>query len=136
LGKILTNQGRYGVLVVDCSPGFATAHDRVYVYPRAPFPAGQGWRASLNTTDAVWVFDVGARREASLIIDFHPNSSGPGLAADLYDDRDGDGNLRYEIDDGIPVTAESTFPTVRVVAPDGWWTKGATINFNLNVTVD
>ena len=136
LGSKRANQGQYGVLIIDCSPGFATAHDRVYVYPRTPFPAGQDWHASLNTTDAVWVFDAGARREASLIIDFHPNWSGPGLVADLYDDRDGDGNVRYAIDDGIPVPAESTFPTVRIVATDGWWTRGAAVNFNLNITVD
>ncbi|MGH2460698.1 MAG: hypothetical protein ACRDIY_17730 [Chloroflexota bacterium] len=136
LGRESTSPGRDGVLVVDCAPGFATAHDRVYVYPRAPLPSSQDWRASMNATDAVWVFDVGARDAASLMIDFHPNRNGPGLVADLYDDQDGDGNVRYRMVDGIPVPAESAFPTVRVVAPDGWWTRGALVNFNLNVTVD
>ncbi len=136
LGHQDASPGRYGVLIVDCAPGFATAHDRLYVYPRGPIATGQDWRADLNTTDAVWIFDVGARREASLIIDFHPNPGGPGLEADLYDDRDGDGNVLYQLADGIPVPAEAKFPTVRVLAPDGWWTKDGKVNFNLNVYVD
>ncbi len=123
------------LVIVDCSPGFASGHDRIYIYGRS----GGGLTVapdSLNMSDAVWLFDFANIGRASLIIDFHPNRHGPGIAADLYDDQDGDGAVAYTVRDGAPVASESRFPTIQVVAPDGWWVRDGRINYNLFVNVD
>ncbi|HLQ35645.1 MAG TPA: hypothetical protein VK457_23400, partial [Chloroflexota bacterium] len=130
-------QGRPGgrdILVIDCQPGFASAHDRIYVYPRSAGQHGTTWQDDLNMSDAVWLFDPGARNHPSLIVDFHRASQG--LVADVYDDQDGDGKVEYRLMNGLPVPAETSFPTIHVVASDGWWIKDGKINYNLDIDVD
>lgn len=122
------------VLILDCNPGFATAHDRAYMYSRRPVTTSGDWRSQLNFDDAVWIFDAGARGTPSLLIDFRRDGSA--AVADLYDDRGGDGIVRYGLERGYPRSAETRFPPVRVVAPDGWWVKDGRTNFNLRIAVD
>jgi hypothetical protein len=92
------------------------------------------WQQNVRFEDEVWVFDVGALGRASLIVSFHQD--GDTLTANLFDDKDGDGQVRHRIENGHPRVTESPYWTVRVIAPDGWWLKGGKINFNLKILVD
>ncbi len=127
---------QFGVnlLILDCAPGFATEHDRIYMFARKPVDFSADWHNQLDFTDAVWTFDTGARGKASLIIDFHPSPTG--LIADIYDDRNGDGEIRYGYERGYPKSVESRFPTLHITAPDGWWVRDGKINYNLKLVVD
>ena len=129
-------QTRFGVhiLVLDCAPGYATEHDVAYMYARAPVDTGADWHSQLNFTDSVWLFDAGARGKASLIIDFHKESQG--LVADLYDDPKSSGEIHFGLERGYPRSVANRFPTMKVVAPDGWWVRDGKVNFNLKIDVD
>jgi hypothetical protein len=124
------------VVVMDCAPGFASARDRIHVYPRSPTLRPVDWRDALDTRDAVWAFDAATTGRASLVIDFHPDRAGTGVIADLYDDQNGDAAVAYALRDGVPAVTESRWPTVTIAAPDGWWVRDGRINFNLDIDVD
>jgi O-antigen/teichoic acid export membrane protein len=120
-------------LEVDCTPGFATPHDRIDVFAREPF-TGSPWQEHLDVQNAVWIFDAGSTGQAKLIVDFH--SVDGNATADLYDDGDGDGRVLYEIRQGIPVVVENGGRwAVRLKAHGGWVIDGKT-NFNLDLVVD
>jgi hypothetical protein len=123
-----------GVITVDCVPGWSTQHDRIKIYPRGnPGPAASSDESRF--ADAVWVFDVAARRQASIIIDFHPLSGS--LVADLFDDGNGDGAVDYVVREGVPTVLENGGkPTIRVVSRDGWWQRDGRTSFNLDLLVD
>lgn len=122
------------VLILDCAPGFATDHDRAYMYARGAVDTGADWRTQLNFSDAVWLFDAGARGKASLIIDFRRTARG--LVAELFDDVRGEDGVRYGLERGIPRSVQTRFPTVRITAPDGWWVRDGAVNYNLRIDVD
>lgn len=128
--------GSHGQLTIDCAPGFASARDRLLVFPRSQEPQTTDWRTHLNMANALWLFDAGASGRASLIIDFHPDARGAGLVADLYDDQDGDGQVAFILKDRLPAPNEGRFPTVQVRAPEGWWLRGDTVNYNLDISVN
>src|SRR5207253_2245823 len=46
------------VLVLDCQPGYASGHDRAYMYPRQPVDPRADWRAQMDFTNALWIFDA------------------------------------------------------------------------------
>jgi hypothetical protein len=129
-------QRQFGVdvLILDCKPGYATDHDRAYMFARHSVDTSAAWRSQVDLTDAVWVFDAAARGKPSLIIDFH--REGRKLVATIYDDVNRDGEIRYGLERGIPKSTESRFPTVTVSAPDGWWVRDGKVNYNLEIVVD
>jgi hypothetical protein len=92
------------------------------------------WQQNINYQNETWVFDHGAQGRASLIITF--KQDGTSLVAELYDDRNGNGNVSYEIDGGRVVITESQYCTVKVTTPDGWWLKDGKLNYNLHIQVD
>jgi hypothetical protein len=122
------------VLILDCNLGFATAHDRAYMYPRKAVNTGVDWRTQVDFTDAVWLIDAGARGKASLIINFR--QEGGTVVAELFDDVSGDGEVRYGLERGYPKSVESRFPTVKVTGRDGWWVRDGKVNYNLTIVVD
>ena len=121
-------------LIIECAPGFATPRDRIVMYTRHGLSAETSWYDVLDFQDSVWIFDAGADGTANLVISFYPE--GKALVADLYDDQDGDGQVGVILENDFPAIRETPYPTVRVVAPDGWWQSGDTINFNLDISVD
>jgi hypothetical protein len=122
--------GRFQTLTLACA--FATARDQVTVYARSQgFPEAARWQDAVTFRDEVWIFDANATGRASLIIDFRQDGSA--LVANLFDDQDGDAAVSYEMHGGVPAVTESTQPTVRVSAADGWWTRDGKSNFNLNI---
>ena len=122
-------------MILDCTPGYATEHDRLLVYSSTPFDQNLPWQENLDSSSATWVFDVGADERANLIINFHHGEDG--LVADLYDDGDSDGQVSYNFDSaGLSITENDGNWTLRVIAPGGWWTDGSRTNFNLDILVD
>ncbi|MBN2148900.1 MAG: hypothetical protein JW726_16045 [Anaerolineales bacterium] len=92
------------------------------------------WQENIAYEDETWVFDHGSQGKASLIIHFREDGSA--LVAEIYDDRDQDGEVLYEINDGQVVVTEIPYWTVRVVAADGWWMKENELNYNLHISID
>ena len=133
-------------VMIDCAPGYATAHDRIVIYRRAGTDRSKSWHENLDQTNSIWIFEVGAQARASLIIDFHPIDSG--LAADLYLDQNADNAVDYVIglDGSLEVREKSmgapdpdtgsTPWMFRVIARDGWWEHNGITNFNLDIEVD
>ncbi len=114
---------------------FATQKDRVLVYDGGGDMAqSSNWREATDFINDTWLFDVEANGDAQLAIVF--SKEGDKLVANLYDDQDGDGKVRYTLEKGYPKITESRWPTVTVVAKDGWWIDGDKINFNLDMSVD
>lgn len=127
-----TGDGRPNVTIIDAA--FATERDQVRVYDRGQnMVASDDWRIATDFTDDVWVFDVGADGTAQLIITFQQTDAG--LVAELWDDRTGDGRVLHQIEPTLELL-DSPFPTVRVLAHDGWWQRADRSNFNLRLTVD
>jgi hypothetical protein len=122
--------GRFQRLTLACA--FASATDQVTVYARSHgFPETARWQDAVTFRDEVWIFDANATGRASLIIDFRQDGSA--LVANLFDDQDGDAAVSYEMHGGVPAVTESTQPTVRVSAADGWWTHDGIPNLNLHI---
>lgn len=92
------------------------------------------WRQNIAYENETWIFDHGTRGKASLIVDF--TRDGSSLVAELYDDRNGDAEVRYQLDGANVKITESQYWTVRVVAPDGWWIQEDDLNYNLHILVD
>ncbi len=122
--------------MLDCKPGYATADDRIVVYPRAGVRSGVDARAQLDQTNAVWLFEPGPGNGVALLVDFHDGPGG-GRTADLYDDGDGDGRVSFAFVAGIPKALEhGGRPTVSVTSLDGAWSTGGRPSFNLDIRVD
>lgn len=87
----------------------------------------------LNPGDCTWVFDSGADGTANLIIRFH--KEGETFVADLYDDRDEDGQVSHTVTGAQVDVTESDFWTVQVISDTPWYANGR-FNFNLTLFVD
>lgn len=83
----------------------------------------------------VWLFDAGGDGTTNLIIVFRTVNDR--ALALLFDDQNNNGAVDHQLSgDSITVT-ESTFPTLTVTAPDGWWVRpDGTVNYNLTIDVD
>jgi hypothetical protein len=128
----LDGDGRPDVTVIDCS--FSGERDTVTVYDRGgDMRPAQQWRQATDFENDLWVFDAGSDGNAELIISF--GRTAEGLVAELWDDQDGDVRVRYTAPPELAIQ-ESPWPSVRVMAPEGWWTRDGKTNFNLNLTVD
>ena len=122
-------------LQLDCAPGFASPRDRVFMFVRAGVDPAVPWQRNINFDDAVWFFHTNGSPEPNLIIDFRRN--GPGLAAYIYDDGDGDGRVAYRLrGEQVEVQENRGLWTMRITAPEGWWVRDAKVNFNVNIDVD
>ena len=122
-------------MILECSPGFATPHDWIKIYSRAGFDSSQPWQSNLDYTNSIWLFQPASQYWTSLIIDFHQEAEG--LVADFYDDGNGDDEVSYQLQGGVPaVTENAGHWSLRVIARDGWWTKGGIVNYNLDLLVD
>ena len=130
----LNGDGKPDVTLIECD--FASAQDQVLVYDQnGDMPTGSEWQEITDFQDDVWIFDVGADGSAQLVVVFHRGADG--LVADLYDDGDGDGEVHYGLQGSTPLVTENGGKwSLRVIARDGWWTQGGTVNFNLDLLVD
>jgi hypothetical protein len=122
---------------VNCDlSGRGALSDRLTIIDRAKDrPRSAGWPEVAGTTDATWLFDYQGDSTVELIVNFR--SSGTALVAELYDAQGDPGRLSYRMsDNGQLIFNSQIAPTVRVVAPDGWWSNNGRVNFNLDIAVD
>lgn len=135
----LNRNGKNEQLVLRCDfTGAGSATDRITVVDQngsmGDVLAQTDWRELADFTDDVWIFDYRGDGKAELIIDYDQRDGR--LLADLYAIPTGAEQVEYRLNDGHFALVGSPKPTVRVAAPDGWWTQDGQINFNLDITVD
>jgi hypothetical protein len=112
-----------------------STNDTLTIYKQSGhFLSDMPWVQNITYQAEIWIFDHGSRGKASLIIHFRRD--GTALVAEIYDDRDQDGEVRYEIDGGQVIITESQYWTVQVVVPDGWWVREESLNYNLRLEID
>jgi hypothetical protein len=107
--------------------------DSLTILSRSSAPGTTRW-PSADTSDAIWIFDRGDDGATDLVVDFRPQ--GTGLAADLYDAQGDPARLQFTTTGGVFQFESPPPATVRVVAPGGWWHRGALVNFDLRIEVD
>lgn len=124
--------GAPDLTVIDCA--FITDHDRIFVYDRAgDMVSASTWQEATDFDDDLWLFDANADEHIDLVIGF--GRTAEGLLAELWDDQDGDGLIKLK-GSPLPEVDESAWPTVRILAPGGWWQRDGHTNFNLDIEVD
>lgn len=129
----LDGDGRPDLTVVDCA--FATSRDRILIVDRAGnMGTGSDILAVADFRDDVWIFDVGADGTAQLVLMFR--REGDRLLADLYDDRNGDGQVSYRIRPGSVEVTESPNWHVRVMARSDWFLPDGRVNPSLVFHID
>jgi hypothetical protein len=112
-----------------------TSQDALTIYKdQGKIDVAVPWWQNITYQNETWVFDNGTQGRASLIIHF--TKEGTSLVAELYDDRNQDGEVSYEVKNGRVQVTESQYWTVKVTAPDGWWLKDRKLNENLHIQVD
>ncbi|MBN1261569.1 MAG: hypothetical protein JXB35_12905 [Anaerolineae bacterium] len=93
------------------------------------------WEEVVDFENDAWLFDHQADGKIDLIMAFHQEEES-GLVADLYDDRNADGEVAYRIVAGRIEITENASWTLRVIPAGGWWTRGERVNFNLRILID
>src|SRR5215212_649094 len=129
--------GQPDVAVLECA--FATAADRVTVVDGGgTMRWATEWQQAVDFEDDTWIFDPGATGRARLVIRFSRDAVGSGPIAELYDDQDGDGVVRYRIESRRVVVTEGQYPTATVHLTNGtaWTRPDGLIDYNLRVTTD
>jgi len=114
---------------------FVTGNDLVQVYDGArDMPPSADWQQATDFQNDVWVFDAGADGRAELIIAFTTDINQH--VATLYDDRDGDRQVKHTVQGKQVLVEESSFWTAQVVADGPWYNADGGINRNVTISVD
>src|SRR5206468_2339641 len=130
--KDLNGDGRIDMAEIMCS--CVTNNDRVLVLDGSgDMATAQDWQVGTDTTNDTWIFDIGAKGRATLIVAFR-NEAGKQLA-ELYDDINGDGQVAYQIIGKSIHIDESNYWTLQVAA-SGWLTTDGQAALNLSVLYD
>jgi hypothetical protein len=109
--------------------------DTLTVYDHGgDMPMADDYRHALDFVDSTWVFDIGNRGAASLIVDFE--TEGEQNVAYLWDDQNGDGRVDYRVDGRTVRVTESPFWTMKVWTSDGWFREDGSLNYNLHTLLD
>ncbi len=80
--------------------------------------SAKNWSEATDFENDIWIFDVGKDGHAELIIVFGREKDQ--WIALLYDDRDGDEEVRYTVQNGAVRILESNFWTIKVVSDAPW----------------
>ena len=129
----LDGDGRPDLTAVDCA--FASAHDRILILDRAGnMGAGTEILAVADFRDDIWIFDVGADGTAQLVLMF--TQDGERRVADLYDDRNGDGQVSYRVRPRSVEVTESPHWHVRIMARSDWFLPDGRVNPALVFQID
>ena len=99
------------------------------------FPQGADWHVADDFVDTTWVFDPGSTGKAALIIRFA--TEGDHVAAFLWDDQNGDGQVGYQVSGRQLVVTESPFWTTKIWTGAGGWTRpDGGLNYDLHAQFD
>lgn len=108
---------------------------KVSVYDRGgDMQPSEDWKQATDFENDVWLFDTNVDGRVELIIEF--GMEGENNVAYLYDDRDGDGMVRYQEAGSDIEIAESQHWTVKVSAFGGWRSRDGSLNYNVQFDVD
>ena len=129
----LNGDGQPDMTVVECA--FASPRDRILIVDRAgDMGTGSDVLAVADFRDDVWIFDVGADGTAQLILMF--SQDGDRRIADLYDDRDDDGQVSYRARYRAVEVTESPHWHVRAIARSDWLLPDGRVNPSLVFHID
>ena len=103
---------------------FVTENDRIAVLDRNA-------NGIPDFDNDVWLFDIDADGDTQLIVKFETGSK-----AFIYDDRNDDGQVDYDLTEGDVAVTESESWTVQVEADGPWQSAEGQPNYNLTFTVD
>lgn len=132
--KDLDFNGTPDMVIFDCHFTEGT-NDQIFVFDgRQEMSWDADWRSVVDLDDDTWIFDHDSDNLANLIISF--SRQGDQFVAELFDDRDGDGRVAYEIVDGQVKITENENWTIRMEAAEGWWLADGQLNTNLHILVD
>lgn len=133
LFKDLDADGDPDVAIIEAN--FYSDEDIILVYDKGDdMKYSQEWEKCCNFINDVWVFDAYGDNKTELIIDF--NKKRHKIIAELYDDVNKDGSVSYFYNSSDFLINESSFPTLTVIAEDGYWSRDGKINFNLEMLGD
>ena len=104
------------------------------VRTRGTLPISEELNEESDFSDALWLFDVGHRGTYQLAVRFHRDDGD--LAADVWQDQDGDWTVALEQRDGTVQVIEPGFPSLRAVALDGYWQRDGRLAPNFDLIVD
>ena len=114
---------------------FATENDRVEVYDGARDMAwSNDWEQATDFDNDTWLFDVGNDGSANLILVFAAQAGQK--QAYLYDDRNGDSQVSYQLTGSLVRVTESRFWTLKVTSAPAWWHADGSSSAKVTVTVD
>lgn len=129
----LDADGKPDEAVIECA--CVTDTDRILVFDGAgDMLSSRDWQEGTDLVNDTWVFDIGSYGNANLIVQFQSN--GDEQVARLYDDVDGDSVVRYHIAGSQIVIDESSFWSMEVTAPSGWFMETGQTNLNITAFLD
>jgi hypothetical protein len=104
------------------------------VRTRGTFPISEELNEESDFSDALWLFDVGHRGTYQLAVRFHRDDGE--LAADVWQDQDGDRTIAVEQRDGTAQVIEPGFPSIQAIALDGYWQRDGRLASDFDLRVD
>ncbi len=115
--------------------GCYSADDRITVIDGAQNMAtATTIEAGTDMEDDLWLFDVGNLGRYPIAVQFA--RQGEQLTAQIYQDQDGDGSVAIGERDGHTVVTELGFPSIQVVALNGYWQRDGRLAPDLDITID
>ena len=122
-------------LILSCMPGFGTDYDQVLITSLSePFDPSQPWSSNVDYTDEIWELDAGADGSIQLAIEFQ--RAAETIVASIFDDMDGDGQIRTRIVGGRLEVDEAPYPPLRVIVNGDWFLAGGQPNWNVRFVTD
>lgn len=93
------------------------------------------WQEVSDFRNDTWLFDRLDDGQIDLVIQFREDPSGS-LSARLWDDQNGDGQVKVDLTTGLAVVRESVYPTLVIQTTADWTLPDGTINPNLEFNYD
>lgn len=129
----LNGDGLPDLTTIDCA--FATDHDLIYVIDQGgDMQASTNWQEATDFSNDIWLYDIGADGSIQLIVVYRVEDGHE--TAYVYDDQDGDGQVRYE-QTGTEITIlETPYWSARIASPSTWYLPDGRLNLNLRIEMD
>jgi hypothetical protein len=129
----LNGDGRPDLTLIDCA--FATDHDVIHVVDQGgDMRAVTDWQQATDFNNDVWLYDIGADGTIQLIVVYRLEEGH--ATARVYDDRDGDGQVSYELEGTYVAIRESPYSTARIISDSTWFLPDGRVNLNMRIELD
>lgn len=114
-----------GQFVLPCS--FAGGDDQIIVID-------QNQNGMVDMEGDAWLFDADSNGQIEMVILFR--REGNRRIAQLYDDRNGDGQVSFEVQGNQVLIVESLYWTVELSVEDHWYLQDGSPNYNILIRAD